>query len=58
MEKRVVTIVDGSQAGVDITFWDDVAKQVTYKTGDIIALKSVRVTEYNGISLTFDRGTS
>jgi ssDNA-binding replication factor A large subunit len=44
MRKRVITIVDGSETGVDLTIWDDMADRLNFQKGAVLALKGVRVT--------------
>ena len=58
ISKRIIDIVDSSNKIVCLTLWGKEAQD--YKQcdkGSIVMLKEVRLTNYNGVSLTKDRKT-
>jgi ssDNA-binding replication factor A large subunit len=50
-DKRAITIIDDSQASVEITFWGNCAHAEGLQIGRIVAIKDCRVSDYNGVSL-------
>lgn len=49
--KRLLTIGDESHVCIGVTLWGSVADAHSYSTGQVIAFKSCRVSDYNGKSL-------
>ena len=49
--KRALTIGDESHVCVNVTLWGSVAEAHQYNTGQVIAFKNSRVSDYNGKSL-------
>lgn len=49
--KRTLTIGDESNVCINITLWGAVTEAHSYSSGQVIALKSCRVSDYNGKSL-------
>ena len=49
--KRDVTLADDSGASISLTLWGD-KTQLELKTGDVLALKGVKVADYGGRSLS------
>ena len=54
LTKREVTLADMT-ASVDITFWNDDAVSFSYDIGSVLALRSVRVRHFNGVTLSSGR---
>jgi len=52
VDKRNITLVDDSEAAIDITLWGDKAAQWTATEGTVIAGKGLKVGDYNGRSLS------
>ena len=50
-EKRTLTIGDESNVSINVTLWGSVVEAHSYQTGQVIALKSCKVSDYNGKSL-------
>jgi len=50
-DKRTITIGDESNICLNVTLWGTVTEAHPYRTGQVIALKSCRVSDYNGKSL-------
>ena len=50
-EKRTLTIGDESNICIGVTLWGAVVDAHGYSSGQVIALKSCRVSDYNGKSL-------
>ena len=50
-DRRTVTIMDDSNASVDITFWGASALKQGMDIGKLIAVKDCRVSDYKGVSL-------
>ena len=52
--RRVVSIGDTSGASVDLTLWHARAVEWNTPVGSIVAIRGVRVQEYNGLFLSLD----
>ncbi len=50
-QKRTLTIGDESNVCIGVTLWGQVAEAHPYSTGQVMALKNCRVSDYNGKSL-------
>ena len=50
-DKRSLTIGDESHASIGVTLWGTVAQAHPYSSGQVIAMKNCRVSNYNGKSL-------
>lgn len=50
-DKRTLTIGDESNKCINVTLWGPVVEAHPYRTGQVIALKSCRVSDFNGKSL-------
>lgn len=50
-DKRTITIGDESNICLNVTLWGTVTEAHPFRTGQVIALKSCRVSDYNGKSL-------
>lgn len=50
-EKRTLTIGDESNVSIDVTLWGSVTEAHKYSAGQVIALKSCRVSDFRGKSL-------
>ena len=50
-DKRTLTIGDESNKCINVTLWGAVVEAHPYRTGQVIALKSCRVSDFNGKSL-------
>lgn len=42
---------DESGLSIQVTFWGDISWKLNFKKGDVIALKGIKVGDYNGKSL-------
>jgi len=42
---------DESGLSIQVTFWGDISRKLNFKKGDVIALKGIKVGDYNGKSL-------
>lgn len=42
---------DESGLSIQVTFWGEISKRLNFVKGDVIALKSIKVGEFNGKSL-------
>lgn len=50
-EKRTLTIGDESNVCINVTLWGSCVEAHTYGTGQVIAFKNCRVSDFNGKSL-------
>jgi len=54
--KRIIMLTDGSSTNVSLTLWGEKTELMNSEhPNDIITLKSVKVSTYNGRSLSFTR---
>lgn len=51
MVKRVVVIADDTACSVELTLWNDAAPSFAGAVGDVVGVKSARLTAWNGLSL-------
>jgi len=49
---RNITLVDSSNALVDVAFWGKDAESFNYQVGTVLMLRNVQVTDYAGITLS------
>ena len=61
--KRTITIMDHTEHSIEVTLWDRLAQMPEFDTVDvddkpIIALKFVKITDFNKISLSSDRNAT
>jgi len=51
--RRVILADNSEEKGlsIQVTFWGDMAKKLNFSKGTIVALKGIKVGEYNGRSL-------
>lgn len=52
LRKRDVTLVDKSMAEVNVTFWGSNADNFDPTGNPVVAIKGVKVSDYNGVSLS------
>jgi len=52
LKKRVLTLIDQSDAQVELTVWQDKAENLEATVGDLVAVKSARIGDWSGISLS------
>jgi replication factor A1 len=57
VDKRNITLIDDSEAAIDITLWGDKAQKWEAQEGSVVAMKSLKVGDYNGRSLSASYGT-
>eukprot|EP00823_Brevimastigomonas_motovehiculus_P004843 TRINITY_DN330_c0_g1_i1.p1 TRINITY_DN330_c0_g1~~TRINITY_DN330_c0_g1_i1.p1 ORF type:complete len:682 (+),score=187.89 TRINITY_DN330_c0_g1_i1:87-2132(+) len=60
LDKRVISIIDDSGTGIDLTLWGDSAKkynETELKNSDIVAVKAARINEFSGRSLSSGFGS-
>jgi replication factor A1 len=50
-DKRSLQIVDESGMQIQVTLWGRIAANDNFKVGDILAIRSARVSDYGGKSL-------
>eukprot|EP01118_Nematostelium_gracile_P006199 TRINITY_DN1995_c0_g1_i1.p1 TRINITY_DN1995_c0_g1~~TRINITY_DN1995_c0_g1_i1.p1 ORF type:complete len:660 (+),score=203.99 TRINITY_DN1995_c0_g1_i1:216-1982(+) len=52
--KRTITLVDQSEAAIELTLWGDRAQEIQWDIGDhpIMAIKGVKVSDFGGKTLT------
>ena len=50
--KREVTLVDDSNSEVNLTLWGDGATSFQAEIEDVLVAKNIKVTEFNGVSLS------
>ena len=50
-DKRTITIAEDSGLSVQVTLWGEAAHKDDIKTGTVLAMKSVRVSAFGGLSL-------
>lgn len=55
MTRREVTLVDKSMAECRLTFWNEEAVNFAGQVGNVIALKSVTINDFQGKSLSINR---
>jgi len=57
LNKRNVVFVDHSMKQVEVTFWREFADRIAFQVGDAVALKGLRVGDFQGRSLSTGQGT-
>jgi len=55
--KREITLVDSSNRSVDLTLWRDVAENFNVTGNPVLAIKNVKVSDFNARSLTTTSST-
>jgi replication factor A1 len=56
--RRTIEIADDSNYSVKITFWEDLACSDLFQNSKIVAIKSCKVGDYLGKSLTANTGSA
>lgn len=51
--RRIIMADNSDESGlsIQVTFWGEISKRLNFIKGDVIALKSIKVGEFNGKSL-------
>lgn len=57
-DKRNVVITDESELTVTVTLWEGLAQKEDYQEGQVLALKTVRVSDYNGRTINAGESNS
>ena len=52
LRKRDITIVDKSLAEINVTLWGGNAENFDPTGNPVVAIKGVKVSDYNGVSLS------
>lgn len=54
---RRITLIDETEKAIEVTLWDQRAKDFCYPVGSILFFQNVRISDYGGISLTVNKNT-
>jgi len=57
VDKRNITLIDDSEAAIDVTLWGDKAAKWEASEGSVVAMKALKVGDFNGRSLSASYGT-
>jgi len=52
VDKRNITLIDDSNAAIEVTLWGEKASELTATEGQVIAAKGLKVGDFNGRSLS------
>eukprot|EP01001_Neometanema_parovale_P004378 NODE_1614_length_1662_cov_37.966862_g1535_i0.p1 GENE.NODE_1614_length_1662_cov_37.966862_g1535_i0~~NODE_1614_length_1662_cov_37.966862_g1535_i0.p1 ORF type:complete len:437 (+),score=111.47 NODE_1614_length_1662_cov_37.966862_g1535_i0:75-1385(+) len=58
LKKRPIVVADQSGAQVELTLWQDTAENFDLPVGSIVGVKSARVGDFNGVTLSLTQGGS
>ena len=49
--KRTITLGDESKVCIEVSIWGEVCQAHVFQVGQVIALRSCRISDYSGLSL-------